>query len=99
MNPFADQEARFAEAILALTKAAKAAPDGSAEVSDADPIDQSDLDSDLKAAEQRITTLEDELEAKTAELAEMTQRLADQASVIDDVDTVIDGLRAKLGEA
>ncbi|MEM9211327.1 MAG: hypothetical protein AAGA63_07555 [Pseudomonadota bacterium] len=90
MNPFADEEARFAQALHVLREAAKK--------NGQNDLHQVDLQSNLTAAEAKLADLEAELAARDVEIAGLKQRLHEQASIIDDVDAVIDGLRAQLGD-
>ena len=90
MNPFADQEARFAQAILSLTEAAKAGGDS---------VELQDLMEERDSLAGKLDMMRARLGRRNTRISALTQQLEQQSEVIDDVDAVIDGLRNQLGDA
>ncbi|MEO1564413.1 MAG: hypothetical protein AAFR98_13335 [Pseudomonadota bacterium] len=88
MNPYAEAEAKFAQAVTTLTSAAKKG---------ADPVELDDFKAENKRLSEELEKTKVRLESRTARLSELSSKLEEQSEVINDVDAVIDGLRAQLG--
>lgn len=91
MNPFAEQEARFAQALHQVAEAAKAAGKG-----EDDSIELADLTAERDQLAARVQTMQNRLQKRNSAIADLKSKLDEQSEIIDDVDAVIDGLRNQM---
>ena len=88
MNPFADEEARFAQALHKVSEAAK---------SGASSIELEDMTAERDKLQVLLSSLKARLNRRSNAIQQMNNKIREQSEIIDDVDAVIDGLRSQMG--